>query len=42
MLENITEIAELVVIVSLVIQSFLFNKRIKELEAKTKKGEENG
>lgn len=32
MLENITEIAELVVIVSLVIQSFLLNKRIKELE----------
>ena len=37
MLENITEIAELVVIVSLVIQSFLLNKRIKA-ERKTLKG----
>lgn len=36
MLENITEIAELVVIVLLVIQSFLLNKRIKELEKRLK------
>lgn len=36
MLENITEIAELVVIVLLVMQSFLLNKRIKELEKRLK------
>ena len=36
MLHNISEIAELLLIVLLVIRSFLFDKRLKELEKELK------